>query len=129
MNPKELSVNHLLGIKYLNVSDVNLIFETADFFKELIKGYVVCTYVPIVSEVNILPLLKDIDILNRSGPGCQLTSTQQVPWRWPDHGNLVLEPTGSKLLIFTRNLICYLMFRITMGTFSHIQTNLYTHSK
>ena len=37
MNPKELSVNHLLGIKYLNVSDVNLIFETADFFKELIN--------------------------------------------------------------------------------------------
>ena len=26
----ELSVNHLLGIKYLNEQDIQLIFETAD---------------------------------------------------------------------------------------------------
>jgi aspartate carbamoyltransferase catalytic subunit len=33
---KELSVNHLLGIKYIN-SDIDLIFETADHFKEVIN--------------------------------------------------------------------------------------------
>ena len=34
---KELSVNHLLGIKYINENDINLIFETADHFKEVIN--------------------------------------------------------------------------------------------
>jgi aspartate carbamoyltransferase catalytic subunit len=34
---KELSVNHLLGIKYINNSDIDLIFETADHFKEVIN--------------------------------------------------------------------------------------------
>ncbi|ESU25287.1 aspartate carbamoyltransferase [Flavobacterium limnosediminis JC2902] len=34
---KELSVNHLLGIKYINKSDIDLIFETADQFKEVIN--------------------------------------------------------------------------------------------
>ena len=53
MNPKELSVNHLLGIKYLNVSDVNLIFETADFFKELINR-----------PIKKVPTLRDITIAN-----------------------------------------------------------------
>lgn len=33
----ELSVNHLLGIKYLNEADIQLIFETADHFKEVIN--------------------------------------------------------------------------------------------
>lgn len=33
----ELSVNHLLGIKYINESDIRLIFETADHFKEVIS--------------------------------------------------------------------------------------------
>jgi aspartate carbamoyltransferase catalytic subunit len=33
----ELSVNHLLGIKYLNEADLHLIFETADNFKEVIS--------------------------------------------------------------------------------------------
>lgn len=33
----ELSVNHLLGIKYLKESDIQLIFETADHFKEVIS--------------------------------------------------------------------------------------------
>ena len=32
-----LSVNHLLGIKYLKPSDIELIFETADQFKEVIN--------------------------------------------------------------------------------------------
>ena len=53
MNPKQLSVNHLLGIKYLNVSDVNLIFETADFFKELINR-----------PIKKVPTLRDITIAN-----------------------------------------------------------------
>lgn len=34
---KELSVNHLLGIKYINKNDIDLIFETADQFKEVIN--------------------------------------------------------------------------------------------
>jgi len=33
----ELSVNHLLGIKYLQEKDIKLIFETADHFKEVIN--------------------------------------------------------------------------------------------
>jgi aspartate carbamoyltransferase catalytic subunit len=33
----ELSVNHLLGIKYLNEADLHLIFETADNFNEVIS--------------------------------------------------------------------------------------------
>ena len=33
----ELSVNHLLGIKYLKKQDIDLIFETADHFKEVIN--------------------------------------------------------------------------------------------
>ena len=33
----ELSVNHLLGIKYITEKDIQLIFETADHFKEVIN--------------------------------------------------------------------------------------------
>ena len=33
----ELSVNHLLGIKYLKPKDIELIFETADHFKEVLQ--------------------------------------------------------------------------------------------
>ena len=32
-----LSVNHLLGIKYLSKSDIDLIFKTADNFKKIIN--------------------------------------------------------------------------------------------
>ena len=32
-----LSVNHLLGIKYLNSKDLKLIFQTTDHFKEVIN--------------------------------------------------------------------------------------------
>ena len=49
----ELSVNHLLGIKYLNKQDIQLIFETADHFKEVINR-------PIKKE----PSLRDITIAN-----------------------------------------------------------------
>ena len=34
---KELSVNHLIGIKYITKQDIDLIFETADHFKEVIN--------------------------------------------------------------------------------------------
>ena len=32
-----LSVDHLLGVKFLNKNDLELIFETADNFKEVIN--------------------------------------------------------------------------------------------
>ena len=49
----ELSVNHLLGIKYLNKEDVQLIFETADHFKEVINR-----------PIKKVPSLRDITIAN-----------------------------------------------------------------
>ena len=49
----ELSVNHLLGIKHLNVSDINLIFKTADHFKEVINR-----------SIKKVPSLRDITIAN-----------------------------------------------------------------
>lgn len=50
---KELSVNHLLGIKYLQPEDINLIFETADHFKEVINR-----------PIKKVPSLRDITIAN-----------------------------------------------------------------
>lgn len=49
----ELSVNHLLGIKYINEQDINLIFETADHFKEVINR-----------PIKKVPSLRDITIAN-----------------------------------------------------------------
>ncbi len=49
----ELSVNHLLGIKYLNQQDIKLIFETADHFKEVINR-----------PIKKVPSLRDITIAN-----------------------------------------------------------------
>lgn len=49
----ELSVNHLLGIKYLNKTDIELIFETADHFKEVINR-----------PIKKVPSLRDITIAN-----------------------------------------------------------------
>ena len=49
----ELSVNHLLGIKYINRDDINLIFETADHFKEVINR-----------PIKKVPSLRDITIAN-----------------------------------------------------------------
>lgn len=49
----ELSVNHLLGIKYLKESDIQLIFETADHFKEVINR-----------PIKKVPSLRDITIAN-----------------------------------------------------------------
>ncbi|MFV8369441.1 aspartate carbamoyltransferase catalytic subunit [Flavobacterium sp. LB2R40] len=50
---KELSVNHLLGIKYINANDIDLIFETADHFKEVINR-----------PIKKVPSLRDITIAN-----------------------------------------------------------------
>ncbi len=49
----ELSVNHLLGIKYLNLADIDLIFKTADHFKEVINR-----------PIKKVPSLRDITIAN-----------------------------------------------------------------
>ena len=48
-----LSVNHLLGIKYLNKNDLNIIFETADHFKSVINR-----------PIKKVPSLRDITIAN-----------------------------------------------------------------
>ena len=49
----ELSVNHLLGIKYITKRDIELIFETADHFKEVINR-----------PIKKVPSLRDITIAN-----------------------------------------------------------------
>ena len=48
-----LSVNHLLGIKYITGKDIQLIFETADHFKEVINR-----------PIKKVPSLRDITIAN-----------------------------------------------------------------
>ena len=49
----ELSVDHLLGIKQINKEDIQLIFETADHFKEVINR-----------PIKKVPSLRDITIAN-----------------------------------------------------------------
>ena len=49
----DLSVNHLLGIKYITKKDIDLIFETADHFKEVINR-----------PIKKVPSLRDITIAN-----------------------------------------------------------------
>ena len=49
----QLSVAHLLGIKYLKPSDIELIFKTADHFKEVINR-----------PIKKVPSLRDITIAN-----------------------------------------------------------------
>lgn len=49
----ELSVKHLLGIKYITKNDIDLIFETADHFKEVINR-----------PIKKVPSLRDITIAN-----------------------------------------------------------------
>ena len=48
-----LSVDHLLGVKFLNKNDLELIFETADNFKEVINR-----------PIKKVPSLRDITIAN-----------------------------------------------------------------
>lgn len=50
---KQLSVEHLLGIKYLDKNDIDLIFETANHFKEVINR-----------PIKKVPSLRDITIAN-----------------------------------------------------------------
>ena len=50
---KTLSVNHLLGIKYITKDDIELIFETAEHFKEVINR-----------PIKKVPSLRDITIAN-----------------------------------------------------------------
>lgn len=50
---KKLSVSNLLGIKYLNKNDINLIFETANNFSEVINR-----------KIKKVPSLRDITIAN-----------------------------------------------------------------
>ncbi|WP_264558799.1 aspartate carbamoyltransferase catalytic subunit [Flavobacterium sp. N2270] len=50
---KTLSVNHLIGIKYITKDDIDLIFETADHFKEVINR-----------PIKKVPSLRDITIAN-----------------------------------------------------------------
>jgi len=50
---KQLSVKHLLGIKNLTLNDINLIFETADNFKEVINR-----------PIKKVPSLRDVTIAN-----------------------------------------------------------------
>lgn len=50
---KELSVNHLIGIKYITKDDIDLIFETADHFKEVINR-----------PIKKVPSLRDVTIAN-----------------------------------------------------------------
>ena len=53
-NPnRQLSVKHLLGIKYLQETDIDLIFETADHFKEVINR-----------PIKKVPSSRDITIAN-----------------------------------------------------------------
>ena len=49
----ELSVNHLLGIKYITLDDIKLIFDTADKFKEIINR-----------PIKKVPSLRDVTIAN-----------------------------------------------------------------
>ena len=44
---KQISVNNLLGVKYLSKDDINLIFETADSFKEIIN-------IIIIHQMNLI---------------------------------------------------------------------------
>ena len=48
-----LSVNHLLGIKYLNKKDIDIIFNTADNFKKIIN-----------QPIKKVPSLRDVTIAN-----------------------------------------------------------------
>lgn len=50
---EQLSTNHLLGIKYLNSEDIELIFRTADYFKEVINR-----------PIKKVPSLRDVTIAN-----------------------------------------------------------------
>lgn len=53
MSNKELTTKHLLGIKYLTPQDIQLIFETAENFKEVINR-----------PIKKVPSLRDVTVAN-----------------------------------------------------------------
>ena len=53
MTTTELSTNHVLGIKYLTPQDIQLIFETAENFKEVINR-----------PIKKVPSLRDVTVAN-----------------------------------------------------------------
>lgn len=53
MGQNQLSTKHLLGIKYISAEDINLIFETADNFKEVLSR-----------PIKKVPSLRDVTIAN-----------------------------------------------------------------
>ena len=53
MIQKELSTKHVLGIKYLTPQDIQLIFETAESFKEVINR-----------PIKKVPSLRDVTVAN-----------------------------------------------------------------
>ena len=53
MSQSQLSTKHLLGIKYINTDDINLIFKTAQNFKEVINR-----------PIKKVPSLRDVTIAN-----------------------------------------------------------------
>ena len=53
MSASQLSTKHLLGIKYITKEDIQLIFETADNFKEVINR-----------PIKKVPSLRDVTIAN-----------------------------------------------------------------
>jgi len=53
MKNSSLSTNHLLGIKYINEDDINLIFKTAENFKDVINR-----------PIKKVPSLRDVTIAN-----------------------------------------------------------------
>ncbi len=53
MSERQLSTKHVLGIKYLNENDINLIFDTAFEFKEVINR-----------PIKKVPSLRDITVAN-----------------------------------------------------------------
>ena len=53
MSQSQLSTKHLLGIKYINTDDINLIFKTAQNFKEVINR-----------PIKKVPSIRDVTIAN-----------------------------------------------------------------
>ena len=53
MSEGKLSTKHLLGIKYINADDINLIFSAAEQFKEVINR-----------PIKKVPSLRDVTIAN-----------------------------------------------------------------
>ncbi len=53
MSEQQLSTNHILGIKYLTRKDIELIFETAESFKEVINR-----------PIKKVPSLRDVTVAN-----------------------------------------------------------------